>query len=228
MILFHGSDHIIEKPLYGIGKSYNDYGRGFYCTEQEALACEWAVSRDADGYVNVYDFDMGSMKVLDLQSDEFIIMHWLGILLKNRIFDITTPLEKEAMKYINDKFTIDVDGIDIIIGYRADDSYFSYARDFISGNISYEQLCKAVYLGELGTQICLKSEYAFDNIIFKESKFVSSKEWYPQKQLRDLNARAGYRTMDKEDYHRGELYITRILDEEMGIDDLRIRQGLSK
>lgn len=33
MILYHGSDHIIEKPVFGEGKSYNDYGRGFYCTE---------------------------------------------------------------------------------------------------------------------------------------------------------------------------------------------------
>jgi hypothetical protein len=36
--LFHGSDHIIEKPVFGEGKSYNDYGRGFYCTEHVELA----------------------------------------------------------------------------------------------------------------------------------------------------------------------------------------------
>ena len=37
MILYHGSDHIIEKPVFGEGKSYNDYGRGFYCTEHVDL-----------------------------------------------------------------------------------------------------------------------------------------------------------------------------------------------
>ena len=31
--IYHGSDHIIEKPQYGYGKPYNDYGVGFYCTE---------------------------------------------------------------------------------------------------------------------------------------------------------------------------------------------------
>ena len=36
--LYHGSDHIVEKPVFGEGKSYNDYGRGFYCTEHVELA----------------------------------------------------------------------------------------------------------------------------------------------------------------------------------------------
>ena len=31
--IYHGSDKIIEKPLFGHGKTYNDYGLGFYCTE---------------------------------------------------------------------------------------------------------------------------------------------------------------------------------------------------
>ena len=37
------------------------------------------------------------------------------------------------------------------------------------------------------------------------------------------NARAGYRDMEKEEYHKGELYISRMIDEEMKADDLRIR-----
>lgn len=28
--LYHGSEHIIEKPLYHGGKRYNDYGYGFF------------------------------------------------------------------------------------------------------------------------------------------------------------------------------------------------------
>ena len=48
MLLYHGSDHIIEKPEFGAGKKHNDYGRGFYCTQNIELAKEWAVSEDAD------------------------------------------------------------------------------------------------------------------------------------------------------------------------------------
>jgi hypothetical protein len=50
MILYHGSDRIIEKPVFGEGKSYNDYGRGFYCTEHVELAKEWACATGGDGY----------------------------------------------------------------------------------------------------------------------------------------------------------------------------------
>lgn len=32
--LLHGSDHIIEKPDFLFGKTNNDYGRGFYCTQE--------------------------------------------------------------------------------------------------------------------------------------------------------------------------------------------------
>ena len=42
--LFHGSEKVIEHPVFGEGKKHNDFGLGFYCTESEALAKEWAVS----------------------------------------------------------------------------------------------------------------------------------------------------------------------------------------
>ena len=42
--LYHGSEQIIESPTFGLGKQNNDFGLGFYCTESEELAKEWAVS----------------------------------------------------------------------------------------------------------------------------------------------------------------------------------------
>ena len=43
-IIYHGSDHIIEKPKFGYGKPYNDYGVGFYCTENPNMAKEWVLA----------------------------------------------------------------------------------------------------------------------------------------------------------------------------------------
>ena len=40
-MIYHGSDHIIERPEFGYGKTYNDYGTGFYCTENPNMAKEW-------------------------------------------------------------------------------------------------------------------------------------------------------------------------------------------
>lgn len=42
--LYHGSEQLIEEPTFGKGKGNNDFGLGFYCTESEDLAKEWAVS----------------------------------------------------------------------------------------------------------------------------------------------------------------------------------------
>ena len=50
MRLYHGSKDIITLPDYNIGKRFNDYGKGFYCTQEFDLACEWAVEKDHDGY----------------------------------------------------------------------------------------------------------------------------------------------------------------------------------
>ena len=46
LIIYHGSENIIEKPYYHGGKKENDYGYGFYCTENIELAKEWACSNN--------------------------------------------------------------------------------------------------------------------------------------------------------------------------------------
>lgn len=226
-ILFHGSKDIVGQPIFGKGKVYNDYGLGFYCTRESELAREWAVSKDKDGYVNQYELDMDNLNQLDLNSNQYTVLHWLGVLLDNRIFELTTPLEREAKRYILENFYVEFKDVDIVKGYRADDSYFAYARDFISGVISLEQLSVALHLGNLGEQICLKSKKAFDTIKVLGYEKVSYAEYYPKKMIRERAARGGYKDMEKQDYRKGELYINRIIDEELKEDAIRIRQSIS-
>ena len=57
IVLYHGSPEIIETPMYGKGKSYNDYGKGFYCTQHIELAKEWACTEGVDGYANRYEIE---------------------------------------------------------------------------------------------------------------------------------------------------------------------------
>ena len=80
--LYHGSSNIIEKPLYGYGKPYNDYGLGFYCTDSLEMAKEWGVGKDRDGYANCYEIDCDGLQILDLNAPEYCILHWLAVLLK--------------------------------------------------------------------------------------------------------------------------------------------------
>ena len=69
-------------------------------------------------------------------------------------------------------------------------------------------------LGKLGEQYCLISQKAFTEIEYVGNEYVDSEEWYPRKMLRDMYARQGYRNMENEEYRKGELYITKIIDEE--------------
>ena len=87
LILYHGSDHIIRKPLYNYGKIDNDFGRGFYCTREIELGKEWACQFGKPGIVNKYTLDMEGLKVLYLNASEFSILHWLSVLVQNREID---------------------------------------------------------------------------------------------------------------------------------------------
>ena len=64
--LYHGSQIIVGQPEFGKGARNNDFGRGFYCTENIELAKEWACGKETDGFVNKYELDMSNMKVLNL------------------------------------------------------------------------------------------------------------------------------------------------------------------
>ena len=223
MILYHGSKDIIERPIYGQGKKYNDYGLGFYCTDNIELAKEWGTSFERSGYANRYQIDCTGLTILDLNDDKYCILHWLPILLSNREFDTPAGLALEAKEFLKKNFMLDYKKYDIIKGYRADDSYFSFAQDFINGTISYRQLNNAMHLGKLGIQYVLKSKEAFNRIVFDGYEEADYKEWYAKKMKRDKSARREYFDVERNRRQRGDIYITQILDEEMSPDDKRLR-----
>lgn len=225
--IYHGSDHIIERPRYGAGKPYNDYGRGFYCTEQLEMAKEWGVRRGRDGFANIYEIECDGLDVLDLNDDQYCILNWLAVLLENREFDVPSPLAYEARQYLLEHFAVDYAACDIMIGYRADDSYFSFAQDFINGTISLRQLDRAMHLGELGEQFVLKSERAFDAVDFVGYEIAEHDEWYARKMGRDRAARRQYFDLERNKRQKGDLFIAQIIDEGMDAHDPRLRQNLS-
>ncbi len=221
--LYHGSSNIIKKPIFGYGKRYNDYGLGFYCTDSLEMAKEWAAGKERDGYANCYELECDGLLILNLNEPEYSILHWLTVLLQNREFNVPSGLALEAKEYLIANFAIDYESFDAIIGYRADDSYFSFAQDFINGTISYRQLNNAMHLGKLGQQFVLKSETAFERLEFVGSELVKSDVWCAKKLRRDKAARSEYFNVERSRRQRGDLYITQIMDEEMKPDDPRLR-----
>lgn len=222
IVLYHGSKEKIEKPLLGKGKVYNDYGQGFYCTEHIELAREWSCNEGVDGFVNEYGLDPSGLKILNLSSEEYTILHWLALLMENRRFRVSTPVMRRGVQWLKDYFLIDISEYDLIIGYRADDSYFSFARAFISNEISLSQLNYAMRLGRLGEQYVLKTEQAFKQLVFKSAELADNTIYYACRKMRDDEARNAFFTeLEKEDIHG--IYMRDIIREEMTGDDVRLR-----
>lgn len=223
LTLFHGSPQIIEKPELAKGKPNNDYGRGFYCTESMELAKEWACSTETDGFANQYDFDQTNLSVLNLSSGEYHILNWLSILLENRTFRISGDIAQRAKDYIFGHFMVEYKFYDVIKGYRADDSYFSFATAFLNNTISIAQLEKAMVLGNLGEQVVLRSQAAFDNLSFVESTAATRAIYLPKKLARDTEAREEFKQEKKKPSVEDEVYILDIIRGRWQNDDPRIQ-----
>lgn len=134
------------------------------------MAREWACSEEGyDGYANEYRFDGRGLKVLELSSPEYSTLHWLALLLEHRKIDLRTPVAQAGSEFLRAHYLLDAESFDVIVGHRADDSYFTFARAFLRNDVSLEQLTRALHLGDLGQQIVLKSPEAFKAIEFVET-----------------------------------------------------------
>ena len=222
MKIYHGSLEVIERPLILQPNRLLDYGKGFYCTKNPELAREWACAKQKNGYVNIYDLDITGLRVLNLNDPQYNILNWLAILADNRTYWQNGSISEDAKDYIKMHFLLDISGYDVIIGYRADDSYFSFAQDFVAGVISLEKLSEAMRLGKLGEQIVLKSLKAFGQIEFVGCENVDSDIYYTRKMERERDARREYRKRKREKADIHELYIIDIMREEMTNGDARL------
>ncbi|MCR4683480.1 MAG: DUF3990 domain-containing protein [Clostridiales bacterium] len=223
--LYHGSERVVEAPVFGEGKEHNDFGRGFYCTESLELAKEWAVSSLRDGFANRYTLDTEYMKILDLNSPDFTVLNWIAVLVEHRVFSIRTPVAGRARQYLIDHFGINVNAYDLIVGYRADDSYFDYAEAFLNNGITAEQLAMAMRLGKLGEQIVVKSRFAFSKLRFEGCEKAEKDRYFIARKARDDEANKSYLIiLEEED---DGLYIQDIMRGGIGNDDPRIRGILS-
>ena len=224
--IYHGSKKIIEQPIFGEGKKNNDFGLGFYCTESEALAKEWAVSSLRDGFSNCYTLDTEYLKILNLNSPEYTILNWIAVLVEHRLFSIKTPVARRAKQYLIENFSINVNAFDLITGYRADDSYFDYAESFLNNGISVQQLAQAMRLGKLGEQIVIKSKYAFSKLKYQDFNPAAKEEYYVLRKARDDEANQLYFKMLEEE--SDGLFIQDIMRGGIKNDDSRIPRNISK
>ncbi len=239
--IYHGSSRILRSPAFGAGTARNDYGLGFYCTESPSLAAEWAVSctggsagsltgsagggfagRTGSGYINRYTIETDGLRIINLNSAEYCILHWLAILLNFREFDAGSSDVYRAKDYIRTAFNVDYQNCDCMIGFRADNSNFLFAQSFLDGDITYRQFNDAVRLGDTGRQFVLKSNRAFDRILFDGYDIVRAREAYPAAVSRDRKAMERFYSLHTKAQVDGGLYISQIVSENLMPSDPRL------
>lgn len=172
--VYHGSDHILKIPAFGGGKADNDYGNGFYTTEYEDRARSWAALNGNPDccIVNEYELDMDHLKVLDLSHEG--VLAWIAEVVANR------GMNQEAANMVGERlverYRVNSDYADIIVGYRADDSYTQVIEAFLLNQLNISEVERLFYKGSLGNQIFLKSEKAFEHIRWKNAYEVKQSE----------------------------------------------------
>ena len=219
MRIYHGAKQIVREPRFGIGRSYNDFGLGFYCTENEERAGEWAVSAADNGFVSVYALNDSGLRIIDLASSQYTILHWLSLLMNYRVFDSSSSMLHLAGEYIARNFPVDYQNCDCIAGYRADDVSFTLAQLFLNNELSFQELRRHLTSGELGTQFVLKSNRAFERISYVGYTAASSKEIYPEKASRQMSVlQSAYKKAGAPG-----LYISDLINEEVKAYDARLQ-----
>ena len=224
LTIYHGSSQIVETPTFGMGRKNNDFGLGFYCTQSNDLAKEWAVSSLRDGFSNRYTLNTEYLRILNLNCSDYTILNWIAVLVEHRLFSIKTPIARRAKRYLTEHFGVNVNAYDLVLGYRADDSYFDFAEAFLNNAITVEQLSRAMRLGKLGEQIVLKSRFAFDRITYEGFEPAEKNRYYVIRKARDDEANQTYLDILEEEVDG--LYMQDILRGGLANDDSRIPRNI--
>ena len=217
--IYHGGDRIVRTPAFGTGRQYNDFGLGFYCTEYPQYAAEWAAGTGRNGFVTSYSIDSDGLRIINLCSSQYTPLHWLGLLFNYREFDLSSDTAYRARDYINKYYSVDHQACDCIIGYRADNRCFMFAQDFLDAKLSYMSFRQAIAGDDSNRQFVLKSNRAFDRIIYTGYRPALGEEAFPVRRSREIRAMKSI----KPSLGSGDFFITDLIEEEVRPYDTRLR-----
>lgn len=172
MKIYHGSKVLIEQPSVKGSDKANDYGPSFYLTKDLMAAKSWACRNNSVGIVNEYEIRSSAfkeLKILDLTNkDKYSVLNWMAILMHFRELDSSFVRNNIITLEWLQKFYINVDDYDVIIGFRADDSYFRFPLRFVANDLSFDDLEDVFLSGHLGIQYAFMSERAIKLLTFKK------------------------------------------------------------
>jgi len=217
IVIYHGSDTIIEHPIYHYEKSNmnNDYGYGFYCTQNLDMAKEWASRRTSKGFANKYSINEKGLKILNLcDKDKYSVLNWIAILLHHRkLSDDIKIAYQDVLEYL-EKYYIDVSEFDIVIGFRADDAYFRFPLMFVKNQLTLNKLEDIYMNGNLGKQYVLISKKAFNRVKYISS-IISDKKYMERYIRRKEAADSSYLLLEREEMKSNNKRIIDLMKEDI-------------
>lgn len=159
MIVYHGSDTVVDYPKILDAKRPLDFGGGFYVTTSEWQAEQWAIKvayRNASDQkcVNSYEFNYQAAKA-DLIVIEFSAADekWLDFICANR-----------QKKFIGD--------YDIVIGPVADDRVYRVVVEYENGDVDKETALKKLKTEQLCDQILFHTEKSLKYLKYSGTEVV--------------------------------------------------------
>lgn len=187
---------------------------------------EWAASRlrfKERGAVSQYTLSLDGLKVFDFCNGKNTVLNWLSTILKYRVHDDMSTTMQKRREYLIDTFGVDIEGYDVVRGYRLDDSYFDFAGDFLNGAMNLETLDKVMYLGDLGEQYAIKTQFAMDKMRFQKKINAPAKPYKKNARNRVSKACSEQERLLDVQGNNG-LFILDIVREEMKNNDPRLSE----
>ncbi len=161
MIVYHGSDTIVDSPRILEANRPLDFGGGFYVTSNKEQARRWAIKvayRNATHHscINRYEFDeekaVKELKVIRFQHADEV---WLDFICANR-----------QGLYTGD--------YDIVIGPVADDNVYRVVVEYENGDTDKESALKRLKTETLCDQILFHTERSLDYLRYMETEAVQN------------------------------------------------------
>lgn len=158
MILYHGSNTVVEKPRLIEQNRFLDFGYGFYTTtnksQAESFAKKVVVRRGGTPIVNIYEIDDNVGETL-LKIKRFSAPNeeWLDFVSAHR------------------NGTYDGEQFDLIIGAVANDDVYRTLQVYSTGLLTKEQALEALKVKKLFDQYVFATSGAIELL-----KFVKSEE----------------------------------------------------
>lgn len=158
MLLYHGSNIIINEPRLIEQNRFLDFGSGFYTTtnfeQAESFAKKVAFRRDGKAIVNIYEISDCSYADLKVKSFDSPNEEWLDFVSDHR-----------NGAYMGDNY-------DLIIGAVANDDVYRTLQVYSTGLLTKEQALEALKIKKLYNQYVFASEKSIKLLKFIESKEV--------------------------------------------------------